>query len=85
LYHFLHFFNSRFLYAKKTEFESAAVAVQIYEYADMMQMAGLVDAVTQFLQKETNSTNVFVVLDLWVKHEKQTLVEECLKVYGGSS
>jgi cell division protein ZapA (FtsZ GTPase activity inhibitor) len=50
----------------------------------MMQMAGLVDAVTQFLQKETSSTNVFVVLDLWVTHEMQKLVEECLKVYGSS-
>jgi hypothetical protein len=39
-------FASRFLYGNKRDFGTAVVAVKVYQYADMMQMAGLTSALT---------------------------------------
>ena len=67
---------SRFVYGQVKDFKSTAFVIQLYKFAQEMQIDNLKDELVEFF-KQTKSSEIFSVFDLYQMTSNQVGLENC--------
>jgi len=67
---------SRFVYGQVKDFKTTAFGVQLYKFAQEMQIDNLTDELVEFF-KETKSSEIFALFDLYHSTGNQVGLENC--------
>ena len=67
---------SRFVYGQVKDFKSTAFGVNLYKFAQEMQIETLMDELDEFFKK-TNSSEIFALFDLYLTIGNQVGLDNC--------
>jgi hypothetical protein len=73
-------FRPRFVYGQVKDFRSISFGVEIYKWADEMQITSLVAVLDKYFKDEAKATEIFELFELYFKIGNKAGVEWCKKV-----